>query len=122
MRWFRSNRHYGVRLALIAMALQLVLTFGHVHAPQASSPDPAASTDTASLRGSGPHQPAHNGLADVDCPTCALIQLSAMSAPSVAPSLPLPASADFVVLRPHAEWALDASPHFRARARAPPSA
>ena len=122
MRWFRSNRHGGVRLALIAMALQLVLTFGHVHAPQASSLDPVLSSDMASLGGSGQNQPAHNGLADVDCRTCALIQLSAMSAPSVAPSLPLPASVDFVVLRPLAELASDSAPHFRARARAPPSA
>jgi hypothetical protein len=31
MRWFRSHSSWGVSLALSALALQLVLSFGHIH-------------------------------------------------------------------------------------------
>lgn len=31
MRWFRSNRKTGGRLALFALAVQFVLAFGHIH-------------------------------------------------------------------------------------------
>ncbi len=31
MRWFRSNIRRGARLALLALGIQLALTFGHVH-------------------------------------------------------------------------------------------
>jgi hypothetical protein len=31
MRWFRSRSNWGVSLALSALALQLVLSFGHIH-------------------------------------------------------------------------------------------
>jgi hypothetical protein len=121
MRWFRSNIHFGVRLALIALAFQLVMTFGHVHAPPAASLGSALSSAMAASSGPGSHDPAHNGLADLDCPTCALIHLSSAATPSLAPNLPLPASVDFITLRPHAELASDTSPHFQAKARAPPS-
>jgi hypothetical protein len=31
MKWFRSNIKHGSRLALFALAIQLVLSFGHFH-------------------------------------------------------------------------------------------
>ena len=119
MRWFRSNVQLGARLALIALALQLVLTFGHIdtlaltrsHSTQSLT---AAQSDGAGTGGS------QNGLADDFCPTCALIQMSAISTPSVAPVLPLPISAEFVTLRPAAQLALDTAAYFQAKARAPP--
>ena len=121
MRWFRSNIQFGTRLALIALALQAVLTFGHVHAPAAASTGLALLSKAVAPGGSGSHDPADKGLVDSLCPTCALIQLSATSAPAVAPTLPLPVVDDFVTLRPHAELAAATSPHFRSWARAPPS-
>jgi hypothetical protein len=120
MCWFRSNVRFGICLALIALALQLVLTFGHVHAPSATSINATLSSDVATSSGAGSHDPAHNGLADRDCPTCALIHLSSAATPSLAPNLPLRASVDFITLRPHAESFPAASPHFQAKARSPP--
>lgn len=111
--------HFGARLALIALALQVVLTFGHFHAPAAASAGLALLSKTVAPAESGAHDPAD--LADSDCPTCALIQLAGTSTPAVAPALPLPAEHDFITLRPHAELASATSPHFRSRARAPPS-
>jgi hypothetical protein len=32
MKWFRSNIKHGSRLALLALAIQFVLSFGHFHA------------------------------------------------------------------------------------------
>jgi hypothetical protein len=118
MRWFRTNRQFGARLALIALALQLVLTFGHVHAPSAAL---ASAAQTSQSDGTAPQGPSHNGLADSDCPTCALIQLSAISAPSLAPQLPLPMAIDFVMLRPRAEVAAATAPQASFQARAPPA-
>jgi hypothetical protein len=112
--------HFGARLALIALTLQLVLTFGHVHA-QAPSTGLALLSNAVAPGGSGSHDPGDRGLADSDCPTCALIQLVGTSTPAVAPTLPLPAVSGFITLRPHAELASAIAPHFRPRARAPPS-
>ena len=118
MRWFRTNGQFGARLALIALALQLLLTFGHVHAPTAAL---ASAVQTSPSNGTAPQGPNHNGLADSDCPTCALIQLSAISAPSVAPHLPMPAAIEFVTLRPRTEVAAVTAPQASFQARAPPA-
>jgi hypothetical protein len=119
MRWFRTNMQFGARLALIALALQLVLTFGHVHAPSAATP---TTLQTSQADGTAPQDRYHKGLADTDCLTCALIQLSAMSAPSVAPELPLPVAFDFVTLQPRIEIAAATAPEASFQARAPPAA
>ena len=121
MRWFRTNRLFGARLALIALALQLVLTFGHVHAPSAATTQQISQLDRFGSQDRD-HNRNHNGLADTDCPTCALIQLSAMSAPSVAPELPLPVAFAFVTLRPRSEIAAAPAPDAPFQARAPPAA
>ncbi len=120
MRWFRTNRQFGTRLALIAVALQLLLTFGHVHALLANG---AGTTVSARQSGAAaPPDQGHKGSADFHCPICALIQLSAASAPSVAPELPLPTVTDFVMLRPRTDVAAAIGPQASFRARAPPAA
>jgi hypothetical protein len=118
MRWFRTNRQSGSRLALIALALQLVLTFGHVHAPLATVASVVQATPSHDAMPQGPN---HNGIADSDCPTCALIQLSAISVPSVAPQLPLSLVIGFVTLRPRAEVAAATATQASFQARAPPA-
>ena len=39
MKWFRSNIKHGSRLALLALALQFGLSFGHFHASAQSAPN-----------------------------------------------------------------------------------
>jgi hypothetical protein len=119
MRWFRTNRQFGARLALIAVALQLVLTFGHVHAPSVAL---TSVVQTSQSNVPAPQDPHHNGLAGSDCPTCALIQLSAISTPSAAPELPLPAAIDFVTLQPYTEMTLATASRASFQARGPPAA
>ncbi|WP_429164819.1 DUF2946 family protein [Bradyrhizobium sp. i1.8.4] len=45
MKWFRSNIRHGTRLALLALAVQFVLSFGHFHAIA-----PAQATANSSLQ------------------------------------------------------------------------
>ena len=127
MRWFRSHISLGSRLALAAMAVQLVLTFGHVHVDGLT--EATAGTASSVLAGqSNPASPnatdpSHkgSGSADIDCPICALIQLASTAAPSVAPVLPVPTS--FIVTRPETPDASQrvALPYFSFQARGPPS-
>jgi hypothetical protein len=125
MRWFRSHISIGSRLALVAMALQLVLTFGHVHADglmRTSAAQSVLADRTTPASPSAPNPSSKgNGSADIDCPICALIQLASTSTPSVAPALPVPVN--FVVIRLEAPAPLPwvASSYFSFQARAPPS-
>ncbi len=52
MKWFRSNIRLGSRLALFALAIQFVLSFGHFHgsAAQAASEDAMQSRLHATVR------------------------------------------------------------------------
>jgi hypothetical protein len=123
MRWFRSKLQLGSRLALFALAVQVILSFGHVHLDNLAS----ATSKSAMAMGSGSvllsdRAPDHNsgGSLDVDCPLCALIQLVATSMPAVAPVLPLPARFGSIGLQAPAQVASASSPHALFQARAPP--
>jgi hypothetical protein len=127
MRWVRSKIRFGAGLALFALAIQILLSLGHVHL-YALSLASAKSAPLAIADGSGAAAPStlaplnkSDGSADADCAICALIQLSATSVPSAAPTLPLPANLGPSGLQaPHA-LALAAVPHSLFQARAPPS-
>jgi hypothetical protein len=111
----------GSRLALFALAIQLVLTFGHIHRVSAGVAEAALSALTHQANNSANPDNRSGNTSDYDCPICALIQLASTSAVSVPPALPVPAT--FIVLRlatpEQPEWA--ASPHFSFQARGPPS-
>ncbi len=127
MGWVRSNIRGFARLALFALAVQIVVTFGHVHldglaitsaqAAQSAVADQAvAPLATAHSKGQKPH-----GAADFDCPICALIQLASTSAPSVAPPLPIPAIVGGTILEAPEAPAVAASTAFAFQARGPPA-
>ena len=122
MRWFRSNRQFGARLALIAMAWQFLLTFGHAHVRQPTLAEQELAAIAMGSGGSGKSDRNESGLAELDCPVCALLHLSAASMPAVAPVLPLPMAAAFVTLAPHAHARLAAASWISQQARAPPTA
>jgi len=97
MIWFRTHRQGGSRLALLALLLQLVLSFGHSH-PLA---DPAASVvagsvataaSVAAFHPAAPDQPApspddHD---DDGCAICATLAMLHSVLAAVPPALPLP--------------------------------
>jgi hypothetical protein len=112
-------------LALLALAVQVMLSFGHVHlcnlAPTSSTSAMLIASGAALPGGGAPgHHP--DGSPDADCQICALLQLVAMSAAPVAPALPLPTSFRSIRLQAPAELAASASPHSQFQARAPPAA
>lgn len=123
MRWIRSNLQGFARLALFALAVQAVVTFGHVHldgiagstqGTQAVAGQTVGSP--AKAPGNGPH-----GTADPDCPICALIQLASTSAPALAPPLPVPLIVGGTILEAPEAAGVEASPTFAFQARGPPT-
>jgi hypothetical protein len=129
MRWFRSNIRGCSRLALVALAMQFALTFGHVHlnggaalASFQSASLTAAKHAVAPVAETRDQSPKSKGTADFDCPICALIQLASTSAPSVAPSVPVPAVVGGTVLKAADELRPAPSLRFAFLARGPPAA
>jgi hypothetical protein len=94
MRWFRANRIFGGVLALAALALQLVLSFDHIHAEDIYGVVPVGASASSTLRvlaktTAGPvHQPSQHG--DDYCLICATTSLLNNSVDAAAPQLPLP--------------------------------
>ena len=123
MFWFRSNTRFGARLALVALAVQIVLSFGHVHlygfTLASAKASPAAMADAAVVVPA--NAPKSDGSAGADCAICALIQVSAAAMPAAAAALPLPSNLDSSWLSAPLALALAASPHFLFQARAPPA-
>jgi len=91
-------------LALFALAVQLTVTFGHVHidgfSRVATHAAQTATADQALTPLDEAGQPLR-GAAVFVCPICALIQLASALAPAAAPPLPIPAMLDGTFLYAH---------------------
>jgi hypothetical protein len=125
MDWFRSNLRLGSRLALLALAVQVILSFGHVHLSNtspASAPSATAIAAGAVLPSGGAPSHHPDGSPDADCQICALLQLVATSAAPVPPALPLPTSFRSIRRQAPVELIAESSPHSLFQARAPPAA
>jgi Protein of unknown function (DUF2946) len=124
MGWFRLRSRWGSCLALFALALQLALSFGHVHVGPVSKHSSASVVAISS----DAHKPAgrhHHHLpttADDNCALCALIHLAGTLVPSAPPALPLPAISGRLPHEIVAQFDLSAAPAAHFRARAPPLA
>ncbi len=93
MRWIRLNQRIGAWAALFALAVQITLSFGHVHAPKIALPSHAAQWQTAG--GGTPANPKHPADADDFCAICATIAMVASAAlPETAP-LPPPVATPY---------------------------
>jgi hypothetical protein len=92
MRWIgRTNRRWSTWLALAAMALQLVLSFGHIHLEKPASGSVIASVTTFKAPSSQqiPTQHPANEAEDF-CAICKTIHLASSSFLPDAPLLPVP--------------------------------
>jgi hypothetical protein len=138
MKWFRSNIKHGSRLALLALAVQFVVSFGHCHgmAAQAgpaiqsgqaqassSNADPVAAPDTALSESTQPQtapdhdsgqQPADN------CAICTVIALANTVLLATPPLLLLPQVVEFLYLTTDAEFVHLNSARVAFQPRAPP--
>jgi hypothetical protein len=92
MRWVRTNKRHGGWLALAAMVLQLVLSFGHIHLEDFGGRGSDLTSVAASKALSAHQDPAGHPANDADdyCPICAVIHLAASSFVPDAPVLPVP--------------------------------
>jgi hypothetical protein len=91
MRRVRNNRQFGGWLALFALAVQLVLSFGHVHL-EGIRGDDGTGTKLAAERAVSPPAPAQHPANDSGdyCAICATIHLASSSFLPDAPQLPVP--------------------------------
>jgi hypothetical protein len=97
MRWFRDNIRQGSWVALIALAINLALSFGHVHAIDGKSLGHHASALVAAIASplDNDHEPGQPDTdhADYLCPICVA---SAAMASALAPTPPV-VPVEFVV-------------------------
>jgi hypothetical protein len=94
MRWLRANIRLGVACAYFALAVQIVLSFDHLHVDAVArlaqaAPMLAQSGGDGLDLDSGPRPQPHQS-SDDDCPICALIHLAGSMLPVSAPSPSLP--------------------------------
>jgi len=95
MNWFRSRIRSGARLALFALAVQMVVSFGHMHRDDLGLP-PLAGTDHTSIASNtapgsqAPTGPQRQPASDDYCPICASMALLATWMPVLPPPLVTP--------------------------------
>jgi hypothetical protein len=83
MKWVRSKIKLGARTALFALAVQLVLSFGHFH-PIAAQAAPSIQSTQQLPAPDSDHHP------DDFCAICAVIALASTAMAAAPPALPLP--------------------------------
>jgi Protein of unknown function (DUF2946) len=139
MNWFRANIKHGSRLALLALAIQFALSFGHFHAIAASeataefqsalsqgsaSPnDVLVAADTAGQSAEQQQKPASDhdsGKTNDGCAICAVIAMANAVLFSTPPLLLLPEAIGFLYRTPDTEFAHLNSLHVAFQPRAPP--
>jgi len=116
MRWFRRHAKQGARLALVALAIQFALSFGHFHgfAAQAAPASVSAPTAVAEIGGATPDAQAtprelpgsqHDDQQPIDnCAICAVMALAGTAMVSPPPVLSLPQAFEFLYLATDAEF------------------
>ena len=124
MSWIRSGKQWGGCLALFALAFQLALSFGHIHAedigltPAVAAVESHAQTQ-ANDSGGAPSQDDH---AHDICAICLALSLTSTSVLPVVASLTLPVAFEWTWPDnfQSAQVAFDFNSYYRARA--PPHA
>jgi hypothetical protein len=124
MRWFRANAKFGGRLALFALALQFVLSFGHIHIEDLYGPGHAAAAITAPGTDGSQPQPANHPSKHSDdyCAVCATMSLLGNSFIAAAPLLPQPLASQAVERVDHISTLVIAPLRSPFQSRAPPEA
>lgn len=134
MKWFRSNIKHGSRLALLALAVQFALSFGHFHAAQAapaiqtslSQPGaydanglPADAVDQSAQQQPAPDHDSGQQQADY-CAICAVMALANNVLFATPPLLLLPQAVEFLYQTTDAEFVHLNSARVAFQPRAPP--
>lgn len=130
MQWFRRHIKAGSRLALFALALQFVLSFGHFHVDAAQAvPSIQASVDVAHTGDTGASIPSdreppasrdNHQSSDEPCAICAVVSMANQIAFGATAALPLPDAVELPLLPPGVELARPGARWTSFRSRAPP--
>jgi hypothetical protein len=116
MKWFRSNIRRGSRLALLALAIQFVLSFGHFHWITAQAAPAIQLTSQQAPSNPDPdQQPAD------PCAICAIMALANATLFATPPILLLPQAVEFLYLTTDAEFVHLNSARVAFQPRAPPA-
>lgn len=132
MQWFRRHTGSGSRLALFALALQFVLSFGHIHADAAHAVTAVQSQVSLALeQGLVPDtpsqaqpQPANHDdgtPSNEPCAICAVMSMASQLVGATPPSLLLPDAVALPFLTTDATFACPVTPWRAFQSRAPPA-
>jgi hypothetical protein len=121
MNWWRSRRRGGAGLGLLALLVQIVLSFGHLHLqdirPAAAAPAPKV----ALSRPEPAQQHVPPGLPDDDCPICMAVHMAASGLVSVPPALSLPTEFSRIAHSTRPARDITVARYILYRTRAPPT-
>jgi hypothetical protein len=123
MRWFRDTLRQGTWLALIALAINLGLSFGHFHAIDGKVSGRGNATMAASLASPDDGQrptKTDDSHADYLCPICAAVAAMANSLASAPPALSLDVANVTIGRTIEAVLVLVEPPRAAFQSRAPP--
>jgi hypothetical protein len=135
VKWIRKHVKLGARLALFALAVQFVLSFGHFHPAQAAPAVQTATSQAELLRAADlvvkdaaspsaqSQQPAHPDNHQHPADTCAICAVIAMAHGMLfgtPPVLLLPQAIELLQLTTEAGFAHLGSNHRAFQSRAPP--
>ncbi|QOZ28228.1 DUF2946 family protein [Bradyrhizobium sp. CCBAU 51753] len=138
MKWFRRHIKTGSRLALFALAVQFVLSFGHFHPIAAAQAAPALQTGLSQLdfaflgtsatpdlaiqvvQKQPPAHPDNDPQPADTCAICAIISLAGNLLAATPPVLLLPEAVEFLHRTTDAEFLHLKSAPAAFRSRAPP--
>jgi hypothetical protein len=120
LHWVRARRGFCGHLALFALALQLYLSFGHIHPEELGLSAPAQPTGVvqASDGPASPHDDDDHGI----CSICAALSLTANSVMPASVALALPVASEWTWSQQLPSVPLVAKFAANFRARAPPVA
>ena len=121
MGWFRVNQRIGAWAALFALAVQITLSFGHIHLDRTVlSGGPTQATQLQAADGNTPSGPRHPAGANDFCDICATIAMVASSVLPTPAALPVPAATPYSWTREYAPAPPAREARYFFQARAPP--
>lgn len=123
MRWFRDHIRRSAWLALVALAINLGLSFGHVHAVDARGfgHQPASQIAAIGLPDGGQVPPHHDGdQVDLLCPICMAAGAIAHALASTPPEVPLALACASIDLPIEAGSIIPQPPRAAYHSRGPP--
>jgi hypothetical protein len=125
MRWLRSNIRGVSCLALFALALQITLSFGHIHRSNIYGANGATAISAAlATTGESPSGPSDRSSKHSDdyCAICATMSLLGNSFVAQAPHLPVPFVSHAAEQIDRVALTFIATPRASYQSRAPPTA